>query len=432
MIDKIKEKILFLFKKGSFRRDVIMVFSGTAISQGIYLLFYPILTRIYSPGNFGQYAIFMTFLSICTVIVTGQYELTLLLPKKDENYKSLTIGTILLSLFVSILVTVVLILGFPILQKYNLFNTRSIVCFLGISILVNALYQTFLYVSLRKRAFKFIAIINICNVAFSILFQYIFSQLGFKENGLIIGYMIGTFIALGLFLSKNKEILLIGGRLKDVSSSIKEQMKKYKNFPMYNLPATLVNLLANQAPQILLNTFGKIVVGYFSLSQKVLGSPVTLFSTSVSQVFRERASRDYREKGNCRPIFVKTFQSLLLISFIPFLLIFIFAPILIPFIFGSEWAEAGTYVRALTLMYFFKFSVSPLTYVIIIAEKQKLNFLLQTLLLILTLASIGLGIYLKNPLSAIVSYSIAYSIVYIIFFIVSSHLSNGVMKLNKE
>jgi O-antigen/teichoic acid export membrane protein len=432
MINKIKEKILFLFKKGSFRRDVILMFSGTAISQGIYLLFYPILTRIYSPENFGQYAIFMTFLSICTVIVTGQYELAFLLTKKDENFKNLTIGTIVLSLFISILVTVILILGFPILQKYNLFNTRGIVYFLGGSILINGLYQTFLYVSLRKRAFKFIAIANICNVAFSILFQYIFSQLGFKENGLIVGYIIGTFIALGLFISKNREILLIKGKLQDVSSGIKDQMKKYRNFPIYNLPAILVNLIANQAPQVLLNTFGKVIVGYFSLSQKILGSPVTLFSTSVSQVFRERASRDYREKGNCKPIFVKTFKSLLLISVVPFLLIFISAPILVPFIFGSEWTEAGTYVRALTLMYFFKFSVSPLTYVIIIAEKQKINFLLQTLLLILTLLSIGLGIYLKNPLSAIIAYSIAYSVIYIIFFIVSFHLSGGIVKHSRE
>ena len=202
-------------------------------------------------------------------------------------------------------------------------------------------------------------------------------------------------------------------------------IRRYKNFPLLNLPATLVNLLANQAPQLLLNTFGESIVGYFAMSQKVLGSPVTLFSTSVSHVFKERASSDYRNKGNCRPIFLQTFKSLFLISVVPFILLFFLAPRLVPIIFGSQWIEAGVYIQALTLMYFFKFTVSPLSYVIIIAEKQKLNLIFQILLLILSIGSIGYGIYIQSPLIGVVLYSISYSIIYLIYLIISYKLSKN-------
>ena len=161
------------------------------------------------------------------------------------------------------------------------------------------------------------------------------------------------------------------------------------------------------------------------MSQKVLGSPVTLFSTSVSHVFKERASSDYRNKGNCRPIFLQTFKSLFLISVVPFILLFFLAPRLVPIIFGSQWIEAGVYIQALTLMYFFKFTVSPLSYVIIIAEKQKLNLIFQILLLILSIGSIGYGIYIQSPLIGVVLYSISYSIIYLIYLIISYKLSKN-------
>ena len=279
--------------------------------------------------------------------------------------------------------------------------------------------------SLRNRGFKALSIINIVNVGFSILFQYIFSLTEYKSIGLIVGYMVGTLVAMVCLFIYNRKTLKLDFKKSNLYLGIFKVLKRYKNFPFANLPAMLVNLLANQIPQLLLNTFGQAIVGYFAMSQKVLGSPVTLFSTSVSHVFKERASSDYRNKGNCRPIFVKTFKSLFLISIVPFILLFIFAPMIVPIIFGAEWVEAGVYIRALTLMYFFKFTVSPLSYVVVIAERQKLNLFLQIILLILTAGSIYYGIYKNNPLSSVIFYSISYSLVYLVFLFISYKLSKN-------
>lgn len=421
----IKEYIRGFFSKGTFKKNIAIMFSGTVISQVVYLLFYPILTRIYQPSDFGQYAIFIAFLSIGSLIVTGQYESSILLPKKEKNVRYLVWGAIALALIFSLVVTVILLLSSQFLASKNLLNGNPILVILGISIFINALYQIGTYMSLRNRGFKAISIINIVNVGFSILFQYIFSLTELKDIGLIVGYMIGTLVAMVCLFVYNRQTLKLDFKKSNLYLGIFKVLKRYKNFPFVNLPAMLVNLLANQMPQLLLNTFGQSVVGYFSMSQKVLGSPVTLFSTSVSHVFKERASSDYRNKGNCRPIFVKTFKSLFLISIVPFILLFIFAPTIVPIIFGAEWVEAGVYIRALTLMYFFKFTVSPLSYVIVIAEKQKLNLLLQVILLVLTAGSIYYGISQNNPLSSVIFYSISYSMVYFLFFLVSFKLSKG-------
>lgn len=424
-MSNLKQKIKQMFIPGSFKLNVATMFSGTIVSQTIYLLFYPILTRIYSPSNFGQFAIFMTFLSIFSILATGQYELAILLPKKKKNLKFLIYGIIIISIIISILITFIFIFSWPLLQKTNLFNTHNLIYIIGISVFINSLYQTGFYVSLRNKYFKSIATINIFNVIFSILFQFILSKTPLKEIGLIIGYMLGTLVAVILLFIKNKNIFFIKN-IKTFILNIKKQLARYKKFPIFNLPATLINISANQAPNLLLNNFSQSIVGHFSLSQRVLGSPIALLSNSISDVFRERASSDYRKYGSCKNIFIKTLKSLFFISIIPFILIYIFSPKLVPIIFGSEWKMAGIYIQALTIMYFFKFTISPLTYVIIIAEKQNLNLILQTLLLILTIISIGYGMYQNNPLNAITLYSVSYSMIYLLFLIISFKLSKNV------
>jgi O-antigen/teichoic acid export membrane protein len=263
------------------------------------------------------------------------------------------------------------------------------------------------------------------NVAGSLLGQYLLSRTILKSFGLPIGYMFGTLVAMVLLFWKNRNVVSLNVPLRSVLSDVKEVLVRYKKFPMFNLPATFVNLFANQIPQLMLNFFGQSTVGQFSLSQRVLGSPVTLFSTSVSHVFKERASSDYRIKGSCRGIFVQTLKSLFLISIIPFLLLFILSPTLVPIIFGEEWRTAGIYIRALSLMYFFKFTVSPLSYVIIIAEKQNLNLVLQIIFLVLTSGALYIGVRSGNALTAITLYSIAYAIVYLLFLITSYRLTEN-------
>ncbi|OGC45117.1 hypothetical protein A2V49_02325 [candidate division WWE3 bacterium RBG_19FT_COMBO_34_6] len=196
--------------------------------------------------------------------------------------------------------------------------------------------------------------------------------------------------------------------------------KRFVAFPKYNLPSNLVNVIANQIPIILLGSyFGLSVVGQYALTQKILGVPGALISSSILGVFKERASRDYRETNSCRNIYVKTFKALFKLSIIPFLLIFFVSPPLIPLIFGAAWKDAGIYAQILTIMFFFRFISSPLSYVLVIAEKQKINLSVQICLLIVTIFAMQLGKTFNSVLISLLGFSIGYSIIYLIMLILS-------------
>jgi O-antigen/teichoic acid export membrane protein len=87
--------------KNSFIKDVLTLFSGTVIAQVIGLAFLPLLTRLFTPEEFGVFYIFLTTASILSLIATGGYEKSLVLPASDNDAGHLLFFSFLLSVVVT-------------------------------------------------------------------------------------------------------------------------------------------------------------------------------------------------------------------------------------------------------------------------------------------------------------------------------------------
>jgi len=70
--------------KSEFSRNVLTPMTGTTITQAIPIAISPILTRIYTPEDFGVLALFVAITAIFGGIANGRYELATMLPKKDK------------------------------------------------------------------------------------------------------------------------------------------------------------------------------------------------------------------------------------------------------------------------------------------------------------------------------------------------------------
>ena len=139
-----------------------------------------------------------------------------------------------------------------------------------------------------------------------------------------------------------------------------------------------------------------------------------MVTSSVGDVFRQEASEQFRTKGSCFEIFKKTVRTMFLVGIVPFGLLFIFSPYIIPFLLGAEWEPVGNYIRIFSVMYFIRFIVRPVSFVIYIVGKQNVNVLFQILTLLSILIAFTIGIYTKNLYLCLLSWSILSSIAYII------------------
>ncbi|HOX23097.1 MAG TPA: hypothetical protein PLL10_06490, partial [Elusimicrobiales bacterium] len=87
-----------LLPKESFARGVAVLAGGTAIGQGLVLALSPVVSRLYTPDDFGTLAVYASFLGIATVIVSLRYEIAIPLPEDDKVAANLLGLSLLLAL----------------------------------------------------------------------------------------------------------------------------------------------------------------------------------------------------------------------------------------------------------------------------------------------------------------------------------------------
>ena len=411
--------------KSDFFKDSVTLISGTTISQIVPVAAAPILARIYHPEDYGVLGIYMSVVGLISVISTLAYTNAIMLPASElEANKLVSLCLRLVGLTTLIALVIVLFLSNYISSTFNSPRLKFWILFAPLSLLMNGINGVFSMYASRLKKFKLLS------------FNRVFCTIGTVITSLIVGLITKSEIGLfmGLFVNQILgSIYLTYQTLKNTSFKTLDFLKyewktvarKYINFPKYSLSADFINNFTNQIPIFMLSRYANPAsVGYYGMSNRMLGLPSTFISSSIGEVFRQRAAKDYAESGTCRPIFIKTFKTLLLISIVPFAVLMLFGADIFAFIFGEKWRFAGIYTQITGPLFLFKFVVSPLTYVYIITEKQKEDFILHLLFVVLGIATLFIGLkYYNSVTTALGIFVFSYCAIYMIYLIRSYQLS---------
>lgn len=410
MINLIKNKI----NNSDFLRNVIIIMTGTGLSQIITLLLTPALTNYYSPSDFGFYTIYMSVFFVINTISTGKYERVILLVNTKSEIQLASTLSLVCSVFVSFLLPLLIYLlsitDFTYLDfERRYFYLLYLMPFMVFVVSLNLIIITNLN---KQQEYKIISASRVIKTIITLSSSLIFIIFQRNAGGLIISEFIGACCSTIYLFSFAKGLfkINIGSRL-----AIIKFAKKYKKFPLYNIPADFLNITSAQMPVFFLSMYyGPSITGYYSLMKRVLDAPINLLSSSILEVFRQKAAEQYLSLGNCRQLFIETAKKLTIVSIIPFMILFIFSPILFSTTLGSEWEMAGEFSRIFSIYYFFKFISSPLSYMFYLAEKQNLDFFLHIYIFISTLLILNLPAFLLvDSLFVSSIYMINFSIIYV-------------------
>ncbi|MFD1629021.1 lipopolysaccharide biosynthesis protein [Pseudopedobacter beijingensis] len=417
-----------ILNKFNFKSKNLILVLVSVLTQVLPILISPIFSRIYSPEQFGEFSILLSYSSIFVIFFSGKYELALLLPKHEIDIKRV-FQLCLAVISSSFLFTTVLCIVYYVLSKiFNLkFDPVYLITPLYASLI--AIYQLSCYLLLYLKLFRELSLNRFIKSFVTII---VIACLGwfFKGvNGLIIGSFIGQFLSIVLcFDLLNKKSLrfrhlqIIRGFAK-----FKSIMVEYINFPKYSLPADLINAVVSQAPVFILSIyFSKTIVGYYGFVVTVVQVPISIIASAVLDIFKEMSTREFKEKGNCKNSFKKTFLLLLGINIIPLTVILGWGPLVFEFVFGTKWSIAGSYAQVMVIMFFIKFISSPLSYTFILMGRQKLDLYLHLLILILLILSLFAGIYFNlSAFNFLVLIASVFGFIYLIYLVKSYEFSKG-------
>ncbi len=380
--------------------------SGTALSQGILIVATPILTRLFTPENFGILALYLAIVGTLSVVSSWKYELAIMLPDDEEDAKALVFLSIIITIFTSLLVFVILFF----LKSYLVAITENIKLFIWlvpIGILINGLLQIFVVWGTRNEQYKSVANTRVAQSSVTVFSQLSFGIINFSSLSLIYGNVIGIFSSLIYLLYQTSKKCYI--QLTNISKKrINDNLSRYKNFPKFQSTSVLINSLSQHLPIILLTLFYSAeIAGFYSLTHRALTAPARLIGNSVRQVYFQRASKIFNKNESIRQILSKSTLGLIKVSIIPFVIIGIFAQSIFIFIFGKEWLISGIYAQ-LIIVYIFALTInSPSVMTLQILGMQKFSMVYEIFLAIFRFLAIYLGyLFYNNHFVSISMFSI--------------------------
>lgn len=411
---------------GEFTRNVLTLLTGTTIAQAIPVLIAPVLTRLYSPKDFGLAALFFSVTSILGVIANGRYELAIVLPVEDEDAINITALAILIALSLSILLLfIVIVFNHQIVVLLKCQEIAPWLYFAPLVVFLTGLFNALNYFHVRIKSFKKIATANVYRSIVSATVQLGLGFLKAGATGLISGQIMSSITGnstLGYTLIKNKKLLSKINR-----TDIKRLAKRYIDFPKFSTWSSLANTLSYNLTNIFISTvYSASTLGLYSMGNTAIGMPSSLVGNAVGQVFFEKANEERNRTGCAVHTFNSTFRGLMLIAVPTFVVLYFIVEDLFAFVFGEEWRVAGQYAKIMLPLFFARFVTAPISTTNIVFEKQKIGLIWQTSLLLTTLV-VFLFSYRMNfdIVKFLHLFSYASFLLYFIMYLIILKISKG-------
>lgn len=407
-------------------RNILVLASGTTLAQSIPIAVSPILTRIFSPEDFGVFAVYMAIVTILAVVATGRYELAVMLPKRDRDAAHIVVLSLLIALiFCLISLAGVVLFHEDLLSLGGNIDLGYWLYFVPLSIFVVGCYNTLCLWNNRFKNYAAISQSKIIQTSGMSVTQLTVGALKLWSAGLILGWLVGQLLATSFVvfkLLKRNKLKLNGfnkGRLIALA-------RRYKDFPRINTMSGLLNSSSLEAPLLIISAlFGSVTTGFFSLAQRILQMPMALIGSSVGQIYFEQASKVKDDKDAITKLSLAFQYKLLYLGAFPIGVLILWGDLIFSFIFGNAWLVAGQYAQSLSIWIFFVFVSSPLSHLLTIYEKHWESVMFNLVLLLSRVSSlIVVWYFFENPYYVVVAYGAVGALVWCLFIFYLMRLVN--------
>ncbi|MBP1204720.1 O-antigen/teichoic acid export membrane protein [Duganella sp. 1411] len=429
----------------TFWKHLLTVMSGSLAAQALPILAAPLITRLCTPAQMGAFSVWFGVIAIAAVPATLRLENAMILDQRRHRQHLCFSVVAWSATWMAVLLTVAAtLLELCCLTGMSWLGALTV----GVGAWLTATTQTTLAYAASHNAFAPAAKARIVAAGGIALAQLGLLGTGIGTGALMGGHLVG--LALGLVAARLLLRPPLGrpgaqrpgarplawlaaapARLRQLargglsgllpSRAQRAYLLTHRALWHYTLPGNLLNTGVGQLPLLIIGArHGALAAGLFALTQRVLAAPISLLAASVHEVFKRESARQYQDTGNCRPAYLHALRVLLLLGCVPSLILLLASPALFAFAFGEAWRGAGELAQILAPLYFLNFLASPLSYVFLVAGRQKIEMVWQIALFIMTACAFAAPLTLKQN---VLAYTVGYSLLYLLYLRMSYRYS---------
>ena len=328
----------------SFLRNVITLSAGMGLASFISFCFLFILTRLFTPEEFGKWDVFMRIIQLVAILFTLRLEMTIVLPKDQKEATKVSLLSLVILSLLSFLSLIIFFLFHDYLNSLigNPFDSWWLIL-IPIGGFFLGFYNILLNWNSRFENYKKISKSNVIHSFVSSPLSAALYFLG--ALGLILGQIFARVIAVYFlihnFFSEIKKI-----KFSEFLNSYKNLIKKYKSFPLFEIPQSLLQRFSNDIIfYFTAFAFGGATVGILSVSEKILAKPLNIISESFKVAFYQRLTIE----KNKTTFFLKSVLGMFFFGVFAVCLIYFIPVDAFKFLLGdNDWIKVGLYIKIIS------------------------------------------------------------------------------------
>lgn len=377
--------------RSSLVRNASKLASGTIVAQIIAFITLPILTRMYSQEAFGLLVAFSAVVGFISSFSTLKYDTALVLPKEDKDAYVLLKLSNIATLVITGVCIAVMFLPLGVFDEY-----QGLQLLIGLGVILSVNYNNSALWNIRFKHYNHTATSTVVQSLSVFCFQYLLYDF-FGIKGLIIGNILGVSVS-GIYLIVTRKF--DWGLYRKISwSEMKEQGKRYIDFPKYFTASNAILSFSSSLPVLLFVKYIPLAqVGLYGIALRLISQPVVLVANNIRSVILS----DMATKKNANEPILKwygqIFLGLFLVSLLAAAGLIILGDWFITLFLGSEWSEAALYAKMLIPLLIGQMVASPGIAAVRVFELQKYNFKYSIVSLACKAATL-LGLFMLTELA---------------------------------
>ena len=374
--------------------------TGNVVGQGIAFLSYLLLSRLFTPEDFGLFNIFSGYLEVLIILSTCKYEQAIVVAHNDGRAVQVSRMTLRLNLIVSLAVLAavgVVTAAAPTTLPIPL----PMVWLIPLFVFINGTSRVYSALNVRTEQFRAIAGADVTGSLTGTLAKLATGLLApalrwLHTYGLPLGTVLGL-LARNTCLRRRSATFLKKFPKKSSPKALLATARHYKHYPLYVMPKEFLSSLSANLPFLWLALyFDNATIGLFSLALTFLQRPILMVANAMESSFYSDSANRQREG---KPLFGRLWRmtaGLAAVSVPIALAGFFWAEPIFTFLLGDQWVGTGFYVRCLLPWLVVRLLANSLAFVGNLFETQYVDFWMQVALLVLRVAALAIGIALNN------------------------------------
>ena len=415
--------------KSPLVKNTLKLSSSSALMMFLPLVVTPILSRLYTPEDYGDWGVFSSMLYIVSAFILLSYENTIVKSDDETEVPNLVALCLIVTALVLIVVTCVFrggkLLGFDFFVNFPCLPLLLVV------LALSALYSVSTNLANRQKQYNSMAVTGIINGLSQAGLRILFGVFPLIAYGLIVGNVLAQALSTFILVFCLRKCFT-NGFLRHVSwSRIRLSAIKYKKFPLYDAPARFIEFaVGNLAIIILANYWEKEAVGCFSMVMQFILMQIAIIGSAMANVYYREISENSKGRSNITDVTTRASKITFSLAFLPIAFLALGGDYLLVLFLGDKWIAAGPMALCMSLFSVPVILSEPLLPLFRTLDRQEVRFRVNLVNFFLSLGLLLISaIVTDNLYLSLLAYSISYTILRFVMYRYELKLS--LVKLNQ-